>query len=158
MSETEQLLLPIEIRPQETVSWFSIIQTEKRRRFGGTKIATELAVDPKTKLAVTTEIEVSKINELTDKNLRYALRLQSAARQTGHMVTVDAIEDGLDSRFIKAEYSGVSRNGTDTFMRDIQDFAPQPQVPGLTAVLVKNESGPSTRYWVQQAEAISEPS
>lgn len=164
MREAEQLMLPVEIRPIEMVSWFNVVKTEKKRRLFGKKLRTELMIDPETSFPSLTTIKVDDINQLNDPDLRYALRLSAAASAAGweehspgsmsmHDVWIHATDEGADSQLTGATYSGVVTAAGDTFMRNFERFAPQPEVPGMVFVFVPDKnSGPSDRYWVQQTE------
>lgn len=149
--ETEQLLLPYESGPVREVSWFNADRVEKKRRFLRDKVLTELVIDPETNLASRASILGGDIDKIQDPDLRYALRLYDAAQVVGcHFVQIEAIGSDYEANFVKADYSGVTKEGVDTFMQDLQRQAPQPDVPGMSTVLVYGEnSSPDTRFWVR---------
>jgi hypothetical protein len=137
--DSEQLTLPIAIHPKNEVSWFNVREVEKRRLFGlfGTKIVKELIQEEDRVWPSTTKIEVEAISKLKDPDLRYALRFKDAADQAGwqpdgaamqsrHDVSVDATDEGMDSRFMGASYSGVGKGASDTFLLNLYRFAPDP--------------------------------
>jgi hypothetical protein len=161
MRETEQLMLPVEIRPTEHVSWYNVIQTQRKRLLLGRKVVTELVKNPDTGMPDVTTINVEEIDSLEDADLRYALRFKAAALSTGWMsdgggtkgaydVIVEATDEGRKSRLVSAEYYGVVTAKADMFMRNFHRFMPQPEVPGMTYGLVQGEGdNPDTRFWVQ---------
>lgn len=83
----------------------------------------------------TTDINVDDIDKVVDPDLRYALRLKAAAEAAGsfqhslgsnssHDVQVDATHEGFNSRFVHANYTGVTKHGKDMFMENLRRFAP----------------------------------
>jgi hypothetical protein len=163
MREAEQLMLPIEVRPIQEVSWYNVEVTEKKILLLGKKVVKKLIKDPKTSQAAETVIRVEEIDNLNDPDLRYALRFKAAALSAGTItdgvntsgpndVIIEATDEGVDSRYVSAAYWGVVTPSVDTFMRDLRRFAPQPEVPGMTSVVVPGNDGePDTRFWVPQA-------
>lgn len=143
-------MLPYESGPVREVSWFKVTQTEKKRRFLRNKILTDLIIDPKTGMAASHDIQSADISKIQDPDLRYALRLADAAQAVGnHMVSIEATDEGVNSQFVRAEYTGTLDGGADTFMQDLRRLAPLPDVPGMAAVLVPGKNGnPDTRFWV----------
>lgn len=134
MVESEQLMLPVEIRPDQKVYWFNAVQSH---RWGllGRRAVTRVAMLDNLRPAVT-EIEVKDIPNLTDPSLRYALRFAAAADAIGFVqdsaysshsncVFVDATDEGMDSRFLGATYTGVVTDGKDTFLEDILSCEPK---------------------------------
>jgi hypothetical protein len=135
--ESEQLTLPIAIRLKDEVSWFNVREVEKRRRgkIFGKKIVKELILEEDRVWPTMTKIDVEAIDKLNDPDLRYALRFEDAAKQAGwqndgpwmqsrHDVSVDATDEGLDSRFMGARYSGIGQGPEDTFLLNLYRFAP----------------------------------
>lgn len=151
---SEQLSLPVEIRPRQEVSWYNAFQ---RRNWLGRVSIVNLIEGGTLKQS---KIDVENISDLTDPNLRYALRFAAAANAVGftydapnssysHSVSVTSTDEGLESHLLSAEYTGVVKNGIDTFMQDLHRQAPQPEVPGMASVRVAGVNGnPDTRFWV----------
>ena len=136
MYKSEQLMLPVEIRPEETVYWFNCVERQRWSLFGR-RIVRELTMDPKQAfMPATTTIKVEDIGTLQDVNLRYALRFAAAADAIGsiekfpgysygHGVSVDATDEGTESRFLGAVYSGVVESGRDSFLEFIKSAEPK---------------------------------
>lgn len=138
--ESEQLLLPIEIREPQRVSWYVVEQVEKRRFLFWKQLVTKAIWDNKPYSLAQVSLDVEDISKLKDADLRYALRFSAAAKSMGsipdsqfsshgNFVTVNATSGSLekdftDSRFSYATYTGVVREGIDTFLEDILRFAP----------------------------------
>jgi hypothetical protein len=133
----EQLMLEVPIRPPREVGWINVTQVEKKRFGGlfGKKLVRELIYEEGDILASRTMIDVEKISELQDADLRYALRLQDAVNAVGWVsvgacmsyrddVRIDATKEGEQSRLINAMYSGKILNGHDTFMDTIYGADP----------------------------------
>jgi hypothetical protein len=119
-AQSEQLILPIEIRPKREVYWFQVTQ-EKRRKLFGERVVSKLVIDPETGMPATTVIDAADISTIQDSNLRYALRYVDAAEAIGWVqeapgiqsmigVGVDAQGDGVDAQFVSAQYDGHSRD------------------------------------------------
>jgi hypothetical protein len=134
--DSEQLLLPVEIRPKQKVAWYNVNLVEKRRFLFWKEAVAEAIWQEPYKLARTT-IDVEKIADLKDAKLRYALRLAAAADSMGwiedspgsshaHYVTVNATDESDISRFAYATYTGRGQGEQDTFMADIRSFASVP--------------------------------
>jgi len=128
----EQLVLPFEVRPVRLARWLQVVR-ERRRLFG--RAATYTFVTKPSGLPKTTTIDAEKIGELKDPQLRYALRFADAANaagwqvespgaMSGHFVNVEATDEGLDSRFVHATYTGIIKDGVDTFMENLRRFDP----------------------------------
>lgn len=132
----EELELPLaDGRPIREVSWLNAKQVEKKRLFGK-KIISELVKD-KNDWPTSTSIRADEISKLEDSSLRYALCFQAAADAIGwmedsefsrsrHVVTIEATDEGLNSRLIRASYSGVVTKNRDTFMETLLSFEPIP--------------------------------
>ncbi len=167
MYTSEQLLLPVEIRPEETVYWFNAEQKHVRRRFFSQKLVTRLLIDPNTDLPATTEVRVDKIHQLKDPNLRYALRFMAVVEAIGweqrtpgwysrHDVSVTATDEGVNSRLIGAVYSGMVSKKEDAFMDTLHSFEHSPEVHELPSVNGSSETdGSRSRYWVRPANVGS---
>lgn len=136
--ETEQLALPIAIRPKNEVSWYNMREVEIRRRgiIFGKKIVKELILEEDRIWPSTTKIDIETVDKLSDPDLRYALRFQDAAEQAGwkndgsgmqsrHDVSVDATNEGIESRFMGAQYTGIGGGSQDTFLLNLYRFAPE---------------------------------
>lgn len=126
MSESEQLTLPVEIRKEKEVWWLNAEQKPSLLRFLGKKtLKTVYPYDSQTGNVSFTSIDVSEISNLSDPDLRYALRFDEAARAAGQcIVHVAATDEGMDSRLITAWYSGDIRDGVDTFMEALHNCDP----------------------------------
>lgn len=112
--------------------WLNTILELKRHHIFGKKIVSKLVINPATSLASSTHINVDNISKQSDPQLRYALRLQSAAESAGahnhgssrHAVAVDATNEGMKSQFTGATYTGIIKDGRDTFLENLRRFAP----------------------------------
>lgn len=165
MEKSEQLVLPTELESAREIFWLHAEKVEMKRRFRSSRTIVKLLMDEATGNPATSSIQAAEIPKIQDPDLRYALRLEDAANamgwnevtaslQTRHFVTVEATDEGFNSRLISATYSGIKRNGTDTFMRDLYRAQPTIDVPGITSIRVTNSANdPDTHYWVRQAEA-----
>jgi hypothetical protein len=131
--KSEQLTLPLAVRPTHEVFWFKVREVEKRRLIGKTIVEEQVRKDDGISSS-TTVVDVDAIDNLTDPDLRYALRFRAAADQAGWQpngpgetrvaVSVYAIDEGADSRFMGASYDGVGTGAEDTFLRYFYRFAP----------------------------------
>lgn len=131
----EQLLLPIEVRPESTVFWIHAYSVAKRRWLLGKRAATQLLLKPGSYEASMTKISVDDIENLADPNLRYALRFQHAAdaagsyyhtpySSSGHHVMVEATDAALTSELLGAGFTGTNVDGVDTFLENLRRFEP----------------------------------
>ena len=128
----EQLVLPLDIRPARLVHWYNVTR-ERRRNLLAKSTDRYRFVTGEFGLPTSTEIDAEKISTLADPQLRYALRFADAANAAGsinegpgatssYSVTVEAISDGTDSQFVRATYSGLVKDGVDTFMENLRRF------------------------------------
>ena len=136
MYKSEQLMLPVEIRPEETVYWFNCVERQRWSLFGRRIVRQSIMDSERAFMPAMTTIKVEDIDKLRDVNLRYALRFAAAAdaigmvqdrpgHSYGHFVSVDATDGGLDSRFLGAVYSGVVESGRDSFLEFIKSAEPK---------------------------------
>lgn len=126
--QQDQLELSLEIRPYRLVSWFNAIATEKKRIFWKNRRIVRLISD-ESGWPQFTRFPVDNISKLEDPDLRYALRFADAAEavgwasdgfgQSGHRVSIDATDEGLQSKLLTANYTGVISKGTDTFLESL---------------------------------------
>jgi hypothetical protein len=136
MLDSEQLILPVEIRPKQNVDWYNVEFVERRHFLFWKKTVAKAIWEEPYKLSRTV-IDVEQIADLKDPQLRYALRLAATAdsmgwiedrpgSKHGHFATVDATDEADVSRFANATYTGTGHGEQDTFMADIRSFAPRP--------------------------------
>lgn len=130
MNHGEQLTIPdLPVRPQREVVWTVMELVEKKRRFWfGKKVMERYVSDEEyPPRAVLRRMPADDINQLEDKDLRAALCLQDAARANGsiwdapgashgHSVYVFATDEGVNSKLVRAVYSGIG----DSFMNDLR--------------------------------------
>lgn len=131
--QQEQLLLDIPIRPKQEVRWLNV-RPRERYRLLGRSIINELIYQEGHSLPTTTSIEVDRLAEVKDPDLRYALRFAAAIDAVGwvgedreggctaykDMVYIEATNEGINSRLVGATYSGkIDDDGHDTFMDGI---------------------------------------
>lgn len=131
--DTNQLPLPYRLAPNREVHWLHGV-VERRRSFSGRRVA-QLILERDIYYPKMTFIDAEKISELKDPDLRYALRFADAANAIGwtsdgpdsksaHDVCVIAADDGVNSKFLEASYTGVTRRGSDTFLQNLHTAAP----------------------------------
>lgn len=125
--DQDQLILPLEdLRQARQVSWFHAEKVVTKRRFWWDK--TEVR-----HLKGSTTIASSDLAKLKDPELRRALRLDDASRAVGwtavsetahtsHFVMVYATDEGLDSTFVGAAFSG---GQSDAFMQNLHSADPR---------------------------------
>ncbi|MFZ1360608.1 MAG: hypothetical protein WAS27_01065 [Candidatus Saccharimonadales bacterium] len=129
----EQLAMPLDVRVRRDVQWYVMEQEQRQRRcwFGKKVIERHIETDEWPYLAIR-KMAADDISTLEDSELKNALRLQDAANANGwiddghgashsQFVEVYATDNGTDSRFVRATYSGVD----DSFMNDLQLAAPK---------------------------------
>ena len=133
MEKFEQLALPVKVRPHQEVTWFIAKEVRKKRLLGlcGHKLVTQMVTSEADGMIERRKIDVDDIGSLKDPDLRYALRFAAAADAAGwieespdsyssHYVTVDATDEGADSRLIAARYSGLGNGQESTFVQDLR--------------------------------------
>lgn len=135
MSTHEQLTLPADVLSiTREVYWFAAVQFEKKRRLLANKVISQLIIDEKDQMPKAVRIDAGTIGVIKDPNLRYALRFADAAEAAGwvedsagclggHFVSTEATDEGVNSRFIGANYTGVTGRGTDTFLENLHRFS-----------------------------------
>lgn len=83
-----------------------------------------------------TSVDTGTIPNFKDRDLRYALAFADAARAVGyreisptmstaHSVGVVATDEGMNSRLLKAQYTGVGEGTNDTFMQNLHSADPR---------------------------------
>ncbi len=138
MGTSEQLMLPYESGPVHSreLSWNnfefpsqprnSMVRFLKSHLIGGEK---------KTALRTSSSIKSDDISKIVDIDLRYALRFADAAESVGFVadsetssyadvVIIEATDNGLNSKFVCATYSGIENESGDTFLNSLKTFAP----------------------------------
>jgi hypothetical protein len=130
-----QLVIPVDLDMQREVHWVHGKQTKKWGLLGR-RIVTNLVMQDHTYMPKVTYINASAIAELVDPDLRYSLRFADAASAVGwtedspgsssaHDVWVTATDEGVESKFISASYTGIGKNANDTFMQNLHSAAPE---------------------------------
>jgi hypothetical protein len=166
-NDEAQLSLPFRVRAQEDVHWINGQEVPSRRRFvlfGDRILKTAMVPDYEKGLPYShTNIDVEDIENLSDPDLRYALRFQNAAQAIGSITTakyssewshvsVVATNEGVNSRLLYSEYTGIVDENKDTFMTNLRRHQPIPEVPGMIGLHVAGEDGtPGTVFWVRRA-------
>lgn len=135
-AEYEQLLLPLDVRQPRAVYWLNAVEERRREKLFGRKVVTAaLILEDGTYSPSKTTLDSNRISELTDPDLRYALRYADAASSagwkvegpgalSGHHVMVMATDEGLESRFLEASYTGIVDQETDSFLENLHRFSP----------------------------------
>lgn len=133
-SDKNQLVLPLDLGITRQVVWYHG-ELITQRRWLRTKKVVRLVVEQSTGLPAKTFIDAGSIAELKDPALRHALALADTTNAVGwthtsptgasaHDVMVIATNDGIDSRLVAAQYTGVGEGSNDSFMQNLHSAAP----------------------------------
>lgn len=133
---SEQLQMNLGVYPTAEVDWKNVELKKKFRPLIGRSIVHVAVNEEGSVFPKFTRIPVEDISELTDPNLRYALRFQAAVDSVGMVdvgdgssysdfVSVSAIGEGRDAIFASAHYSGYEDNGVDSFLETLKMFEPE---------------------------------
>lgn len=131
----EQLPLPFDDRPLHEVNWIHGTTEKQRHWLFGRKTVNHLITELDGITLAKTRIAAKDVHRIKDPLLRYALAYQDAAAAAGtyhhteylsssHYVSVVATNEGFDSKLISATYTGTDKDGSDTFIENLQRFAP----------------------------------